>query len=261
MAHPQSGKSMAVTDFIAWVAGRNPNVKTIFASYSDTLGERTLLDLQRILNSDNYIKIFGRTRIGLQGWKLTTNLIEFSDFGGSFRYTTSLGAVTGLELHLGVIDDPVKGRQEAFSKTIRDRTWSWFTDDFSTRFNRDAGLLCIMTRWHVDDLLGRLIAKHPDMTVLRYPAIAEEDSEFRKAGQVIRELVDMLPEERKNSSPRVKELEAGIQPRLLASQTVHLRNISPASEDLFFAATPQVGSLRQMDMEWDVSSSSLQSQG
>jgi hypothetical protein len=209
MAHPQSGKSMAVTDFIAWVAGRNPNVKTIFASYSDTLGERTSLDLQRILNSDNYIKIFGRTRIGLQGWKLTTNLIEFSDFGGSFRYTTSLGAVTGLELHLGVIDDPVKGRQEAFSKTIRDRTWSWFTDDFSTRFNRDAGLLCIMTRWHVDDLLGRLIAKHPDMTVLRYPAIAEEDSEFRKAGQVIRELVDMLPEERKNSSPRVKGARSG----------------------------------------------------
>jgi hypothetical protein len=68
--------------------------------------------------------------------------------------------------------------------------------------------------------------------------------------RIIRELVDMLPEERKNSSPRVKELQAGIQPRLLASQTVHLRNISPASEDLFFAATPQVGSLREMDMEW-----------
>jgi hypothetical protein len=45
-----------------------------------------------VLNSDTYIKIFGRTRIGLPGWKLTTDLIEFSDFRGSFRYTTSLGA-------------------------------------------------------------------------------------------------------------------------------------------------------------------------
>jgi hypothetical protein len=49
----------------------------------------------------------------------------------------------------------VKGRQEAFSKTVRDRTWSWFIDDFRTRFNKDAGLLAIGTRWHVDDVLGR----------------------------------------------------------------------------------------------------------
>jgi hypothetical protein len=86
-------------------------------------------DLVRVLNSETYIKIFGRTRIGLPGWKMTTELIEYSDYRGSFRYTTSLGSVTGLELHLGVIDDPVKGRQEAFSKQIRDRTWHWFTDD------------------------------------------------------------------------------------------------------------------------------------
>jgi hypothetical protein len=96
-----------------------------------------------------------------------------------------LGAVTGLELHLGVIDDPVKGRAEAFSKTIRDRTWGWFTDDFMTRFNKDAGLLTIATRWHVDDLLGRLIDHFPDVKVLRYPAIAEEDDEFRKAGEAL----------------------------------------------------------------------------
>jgi hypothetical protein len=183
LAPPQHGKSMAAADFIAWVAGKNPDLKVIFASYADALGERTSRDLQRVFASDAYIKIFGRTRVGLPGWKLTTDLIEYSDYRGSFRYTTSLGAVTGLELHLGVIDDPVKGRQEAFSKQIRDRTWNWFTDDFSTRFNKDAGLLTIATRWHVDDLLGRLITHFPDANVLRYPAIAEEDSKFRETGQ------------------------------------------------------------------------------
>jgi hypothetical protein len=86
---------MSVTDFIAWVAGRNPDLKTIFASYSDSLGERTSLGLQRIFDQPNYKKIFGRTRVGLPGWKFTSDLIEYCDFRGSFRHTTSLGAVTG----------------------------------------------------------------------------------------------------------------------------------------------------------------------
>jgi hypothetical protein len=61
---PQHGKSLAVTDLMAWAMGRNPDLKFIFASYSDALGERTSIDLQRILNSDVYIKIFGRTGSG-----------------------------------------------------------------------------------------------------------------------------------------------------------------------------------------------------
>jgi hypothetical protein len=114
-----------------------------------------------------------------------SNFFELADFRGSFRCTTALGAVTGLELHLGVVDDVVKGRQEAFSKTVRDRTWSWFTDDFRTRFNKDAGLLAIGTRWHVDDMLGRLVDKYPEAKVLRYPAIAEIDERGRRAGEAL----------------------------------------------------------------------------
>ena len=83
--------------------------------------------------------------------------------------TASIG--DGLELHLGVIDDP-QGRNEALSQASRDRVWNWFADDWLARFNKDAGMLAIMTRWHVDDLLGRLIERFPDIQVLRYPAIA-----------------------------------------------------------------------------------------
>jgi hypothetical protein len=174
-APPQHGKSRSVTDFIAWVAGQNPDLKTIFASFSGDLGERTNIDLQRTFNSDSYLKIFGRTRIGIPGWKCTTDLIEYCDYRGSFRNT-----VNGMELHLGVIDDPVKGRQEASSKTIRDRTWNWFVDDFMGRFHRDAGLLLIQTRWHVDDLAGRFLQRYADnVKVLSYPAIAEVDEIHR----------------------------------------------------------------------------------
>lgn len=63
-----------------------------------------------------------------------------------------------VELQLGVIDDPVKGREEASSPVVRERTWNWFTDDFRSRFAKNSAMLIIMTRWHVDDLLGRYIA-------------------------------------------------------------------------------------------------------
>lgn len=75
-------------------------------------GIRTNLSLQRIMNSEGYQNIFGRIQIGQQGWHCNTGLIEFADYAGSFRNTTVAGQINGLELHLGVVDDPVKGRAE-----------------------------------------------------------------------------------------------------------------------------------------------------
>ena len=87
------------------------------------------------------------------------------------------GAVNGFGLDLEIIDDPMKGRNEANSKTTRDNTWRWFSDDFFNRFAADAGLLIVMTRWHVDDLLGRFLDCFQDVRVLRYAAVAEHDEE------------------------------------------------------------------------------------
>ncbi|MFG1476749.1 phage terminase large subunit, partial [Xanthobacter agilis] len=84
---------------------------------------------------------------------------------------------------LGIIDDPIKGREEANSETIREKTWDWFNDDFFTRFSEHAGLLFILTRWHIDDPAGRLIEANPSVKVLRYPAIAEVDEAHRRAGE------------------------------------------------------------------------------
>jgi len=173
---PQHGKSWAAEDFIAWVAGNNPHWKTIFASFSADLGMRANVNLQRLFTSERYREIFPWMRIGEQGWVCNTEFIEYSNFPGSFRNTTVQGAVNGMELHLGVLDDPVKGRAEAMSKTNRDKVWAWFTDDWGARFSKDSALLVIMTRWHVDDVIGRLMERLPEVKQLRYPAIDFEDS-------------------------------------------------------------------------------------
>jgi predicted phage terminase large subunit-like protein len=183
-APPQHGKSWAATDFMAWVAGKNADLKTIFASYSDDLGVRTNLDLQRIVQSPNFQLAFD-TQVGKPGWICNTEQIEYVGRAGSFRNTTVRGAINGMELHLGVIDDPVKGREEAHSPLVREKTWNWFTDDFRPRFAEKSALLIIMTRWHVDDLLGRYIDRYEDIKVRKYAAIAEKDTQYRKAGEAL----------------------------------------------------------------------------
>jgi hypothetical protein len=184
-APPQHGKSMTAEDFIAWVAGRSPDMKIIYASFSDGLGVRTNLALQRTIQSPLYRLAFANTRIGGPDWQCNSELVEFVGRRGSFRNVTVNGAVNGFGLHLGVIDDPVKGRSEANSQLIRDKTWLWFTDDFRPRFAKDSALLIIMTRWHVDDLVGRLVDREPDVRVLSYPAIAEMRDDFRDCGEAL----------------------------------------------------------------------------
>jgi hypothetical protein len=185
MTPPQHGKTWGVEDFIAWIAGLHQNWKTIYASYSDDLGMLRNFNLKRLFQSERYRNIFPSFRIDKPGWQCNSNLIEYVGGPGSFRNTTVNGPITGMELNLGVLDDFVKGRAEASSKTRRDHTWHWFTDDFMSRFAADSALLIICTRWHVDDLLGCYIAKDPAIRQIIFPAIAEEDEKYRKKGEAL----------------------------------------------------------------------------
>jgi hypothetical protein len=149
-APPQHGKTEQVMDFVAWCAGMNPNLKTIFGSYSEDLGVRVNMNLQRIYDSDRFKRVFGKTQINDTNvssdagrWMRNSSILEYVGHEGSFRNTTVMGQINGMGLDLGVIDDPMKGRAEASSKTIRDKTWNWFTDDFFGRFSNNAGFLMI----------------------------------------------------------------------------------------------------------------------
>ena len=189
-APPQHGKSVQIVDFISWLAGLAPELKTIYASFSERLGVRANLKLQRIYDSQKFKDAFPDTRINqsnvvtVSGQYLRNReILEYVGTEGYFRNTTVRGSITGESLDLGVIDDPIKGREAANSLTIRDKTWDWFLDDFFTRFSEKAGMLIILTRWHVDDPVGRLKEAYPQVKVLSYPAIAEKDEKHRKAGE------------------------------------------------------------------------------
>lgn len=190
MAPPQHGKSLTVEDFIAWIVGNHPKLKVIFASYSDDLGTQRNRNLQRIWANPKFAAAFPQLQTGGNGLIANQWLIEFADqtgtaTSGSFTNTTVESGINGKELHLGVIDDPHKGRAEALSVAERTKVWGWFTDDWMPRMAKTSGQLIIMTRWHVDDLLGRYLEREKQVTIVSYPAIAEHDEPFRRAGEAL----------------------------------------------------------------------------
>jgi len=72
------------------------------------------------------------------------------------------GAITGRGADILIIDDPIKNREEAESKTIRDKHWNWYTSTAYTRLEKDAAVVLILTRWNIDDLAGRLLKKQEE---------------------------------------------------------------------------------------------------
>lgn len=191
---PQHGKSITVSDFIAWTIGSltslYPEFRTIYASYSDHLGVRCNLFLQKLISSEKYQKIFPHVAIS-KYQKITQNnltqrnrnIFEFEDGNGYFRNTTVGGPVNGESLDFGVLDDAYKGRERANSPDHRQKVREWFSDDFFGRFSKKAGLLFINTRWHIDDLPASLDDALPGVKMVNYKAIADKDEKYRKAGE------------------------------------------------------------------------------
>ena len=97
--------------------------------------------------------------------------------GGGLRAVGVGGGITGFGADLIIVDDPVKSRAEAESKTRREGVWDWFNDDVMTRLEPDGNIILIQTRWHEDDLAGRLLRQTEEgetepWTVINLPAIA-----------------------------------------------------------------------------------------
>ena len=156
---PQHGKSELVCRrWPAWLLGRRPETKIILCTHTATLAEAHSRDIQRIMESEAYRRLFPEVllpraeRWNQPGrWKRTNEYWELPQ-GGYLRAAGVGGAITGLRFDVGVIDDPIKSRQEADSPVERDRLWEWFVSDFFTRRSRDATIVVVMTRWHRDDL-------------------------------------------------------------------------------------------------------------
>jgi len=183
---PRHGKStLASIAFPAWHLGRNPQHEFISCSYSGSLAMGFSRKVRGLLREPSYKTAFD-TRLdpesqSAEAW-LTTN-------GGGFVAAGVGGGITGKGAHILVIDDPVKNREDAESQNNRDANWDWYTSTAYTRLAPGGGVLVILTRWHDDDLAGRLLKATTeggdDWEVVRYPAIAEEDEEFRDSGEAL----------------------------------------------------------------------------
>lgn len=182
---PQHGKSEIVSrKFPAWALGKIPLLKIVGSSYSADLAEQFSRSIQRTIDSSEYGEVFPNTFLNNQhvthdkkrGWVRKVDMFETVGFGGFYKAVGVGGSLTGTPADIGIIDDPVKDKQEVYSPTIRERIWDWYTDVFLTRLHNNSKQLLIMTRWHEDDLAGRLLEREPSKwTVVRIPAIKEDD--------------------------------------------------------------------------------------
>lgn len=191
---PQHGKSEIVSrKFPAWAFGYNPKLKIIGASYSADLAQQFSRSIQRTMDSQEYTAVFGNSvlpPLGVigRGYSRTTDMFDTIK-GGLYKAVGIGGSLTGTPADVGIIDDPVKDALEASSVAYRNRIWDWYTDVFLTRMHNESKQILIMTRWHTDDLAGRLLDREGDRwEVLCIPAIREDldnQEDPRKIGEAL----------------------------------------------------------------------------
>lgn len=164
---PGSAKSTYASDlFPAWFLAQRRDLRVIGASNTADLAGSFSRRVRGRIREHGADLGYGLTREAEELWS-TTN-------GGEYRAAGVGGIITGLRADLGLIDDPVKGRQEADSEIVQARVWDWYWGDFYTRLKPGASQVLIMTRWSEGDLGGRLEEAEGDRwRIVRLPAIAE----------------------------------------------------------------------------------------
>jgi predicted phage terminase large subunit-like protein len=185
---PRHGKSWLVSQYFpAWFLGMFPDKRVILTSYeadfASSWGRRT----RDILNE------YGESVFGIEvnNKSSAANRWDIKSHEGGMITAGVGGPITGKGADILVIDDPVKNAEEANSQTYRNRTWEWYQSTAYTRLEPQGAVILIMTRWHEDDLAGRLLKNMTTDTgeqwdVINLPAIAEENDLLeRKPGEVL----------------------------------------------------------------------------
>ncbi len=179
---PQHGKSTSVTETLpSWYLSKFPNRHCIIASYNENFAER--------FGRRNKDKIaqYGEAIFGsCLGTKASNTDFEMGSGAGGCVSRGMLSGITGNPGHLIIIDDPLKTREEAYSQTTRDKIWEEWNFSIKSRFQSQTKVVVIMTRWHDDDLAGRIIKNENNVTVINLPLEAEVDDPLgRKIGDAL----------------------------------------------------------------------------
>jgi hypothetical protein len=190
---PQCGKSYLATQlFPAWVLGKHPDWPIMVGSYSADLAVQFGQQTRDIMRSPAYSMIFStrlRQDTKAKGHWMTQQ-------GGSYIAAGAGGVFTGRGFKIGIVDDLFKNREEAESEVIRESRWQWWLSTFYTRQRGNTAIIVPGTRWHTDDIIGRITEKekkdrgegaknYDKWTIIKFPAIATEDEPFRKKGEAL----------------------------------------------------------------------------
>jgi hypothetical protein len=180
---PRHGKSqLASINFPAWFLGRNPDKEIITASYASDLAIDFGTKTRDLISGEVYKEMFD---VSLKEDEKSKGKWKTNQ-GGSYTSVGVGGAITGRGADILIIDDPFKNREEADSQVIREKVWNWYTSTAYTRLEKDGKIVIIATRWHLDDLIGRLFEAEKQggeqWYLISFPAIATEKEEFRNIG-------------------------------------------------------------------------------
>ena len=183
---PRHGKSELVSrKFPAYLLGRNPDTSIISCSYSADLASRMNRDVQRLIDSEKYSVLFPESHLFGKNIRSTakgsflrnSDIFEIVNHRGTYRSSGVGGGITGMGGEYIIIDDPVKNREDADSATMREKVYDWYTSTLYTRLEKDGCILLTLTRWHEDDLAGKLLKAAQEgadqWTILELPAVCE----------------------------------------------------------------------------------------
>lgn len=186
---PRAGKSELVSRiFPAFCFGLHPEWEVISATYGQDLADDFGFEVRRTLNDPLYAELFPSTQIDPSS--NAKDRITTTNKGG-YRAVGVGGPLTGRGAHVMLIDDPLKGRAEADSELEREKLAKWYFTVARTRLAPGGGIILCQTRWHEDDLAGRLLATAAadpvadQWKVYSYPALAERDEKHRRKGQAL----------------------------------------------------------------------------
>ncbi len=226
---PQEGKSQrASRRFPLWALIQNPDLRIAITSYEAGVARRwgrAIRDDVTVNAHDLGLRV--RDDLAAQHeWQL-------AGYDGGV-YTAGVGgALTGRPVDLLVIDDPIKDRVQADSQVFRDRVWDWWTDTAATRLAPGAPVVLILTRWHHDDLAGRLLAAEDGhlWTVINIPAQADHRPEQGQTDPLGREPGEYMDSARGRTTAQWEAIKVRSGPRTWAS--LYQGRPTPDAGDLF----------------------------
>lgn len=182
---PRHGKTTLISEnFPAWVLGRNPYAQVILASYGLELALKNSRAARNKLYEPTWP--FPDVQVATD----SSAVQRWGTIQGGVVLAAGVGsAITGFGSDYLLIDDPFRGREDADSKSERERVWEWFRSDASTRLMPRGRTIILATRWHEDDLIGRLLNEEGAQntwTVINLPAIAQaNDPVGREVGEAL----------------------------------------------------------------------------